>query len=177
LIDPFTELTVDTADSFQGSSVPTRGASFSTDVTFLQHFTLHGLLDGRWGNKLDNATEQFRCQFAICKGFNLLNTPLADQAAADAAVFNGLETGFFEDGGFVKLREVSLRYTAPAQWASRIGASTLSLTLTGRNLATWTNYRGADPEISQSGQLNFSVADFLSQPPVRYFLARVDVTF
>jgi len=53
----------------------------------------------------------------------------------------------------------------------------LSLTVTGRNLATWTNYRGADPEISQSGQFNFSVADFLSQPPVRSFLARVNVTF
>ena len=177
LIDPFTEMTVDTADSFKGASVPTRGASFSTEVNFLQHFRLYGLLDGRWGNKLDNATEQFRCQFAICRGFNLAKSSLADQAAADAAVYYGLETGFFEDAGFLKLREVSLTYTAPGEWASRIGASTLSLTLTGRNLATWTNYRGADPEISQSGQFNFSVADFLSQPPVRYFLARVNVTF
>ena len=177
LIDPFTELTLDTADSFQGSSVPTHGASFSTEVNFLQHFTLYGLLDGRWGNKLDNATEQFRCQFAICHGFNLPRTSLADQAAADAAVFYGLETGFFEDAGFLKLREVSLTYRAPDAWASRIGARTLSLTVTGRNLATWTNYRGADPEISQSGQFNFSVADFLSQPPVRSFLARVNVTF
>src|SRR5205807_380748 len=177
LIDPFTEMTVDTADSFKGSSVPTRGASFSTEVNFLQHFRLYGLLDGRWGSKLDNATEQFRCQFAICRGFNLAKASTADQAAADAAVYYGLETGFFEDAGFLKLREVSLTYTAPGEWASRIGASTLSLTLTGRNLATWTKYRGADPEISQSGQFNFSVADFLSQPPVRYFLARVNVTF
>jgi len=180
LINPDTlsgEMTIDSADTFQGSSVPTRGASFSTEVNFLQHFRLYGLLDGRWGNKLDNATEQFRCQFGICHGFNLPSTSLADQAAADAAVFYGLETGFFEDGGFLKLREVSLTYTAPVQWASRIGASTLSLTLTGRNLATWTRYRGADPEISQSGQFNFSVADFLSQPPVRYFLARINVTF
>jgi TonB-dependent SusC/RagA subfamily outer membrane receptor len=177
LIDPFTEMTVDTADSFQGSSAPTHGASFSTEVNFLQHFRLYGLLDGRWGNKLDNATEQFRCLFGICSGFNLPKTSLADQAAADAAVYYGLETGFFEDAGFLKLREVSLTYTAPTEWASRIGASTLSLTVTGRNLATWTNYRGADPEISQSGQLNFDVADFLSQPPVRYFLARINVTF
>jgi TonB-linked SusC/RagA family outer membrane protein len=177
IIDPFTEMTVDTADSFQGSSVPTRGASFSTEVNFLQHFRVYGLLDGRWGNKLDNATEQFRCQFAICHGFNLPKTSLADQAAADAAVYYGLETGFFEDAGFLKLREVSLTYTAPTEWASRIGASTLSLTVSGRNLATWTKYRGADPEISQSGQFNFSVADFLSQPPVRYFQARINVTF
>ncbi len=177
LIDPFNEITVDTADSFQGSSVPTRGASFSTEVNFLQHFRLYGLLDGRWGNKLDNATEQFRCLFGICRSFNLPSTSLADQAAADAAVYYGLETGFFEDAGFMKLREVSVTYFAPQTWASRIGASTLSFTLTGRNLATWTKYRGADPEISQSGQFNFSVADFLSQPPVRYFIGRINVTF
>jgi len=177
LIDPFTDIIPDTVDSFQGSSVPTRGASFSTEVGFLRHFQLHALLDGRWGNKLDNSTEQFRCLFAICHGLNLPTTSLADQAAASAAFFYGFETGFFEDAGFVKLREVSLTYSAPTQWASHLGASSLSFTLTGRNLATWTKYRGVDPELSQSGQFNFSVADFLSQPPVRYFIGRVNVTF
>ena len=92
-------------------------------------------------------------------------------------MFYGFETGYFEDAGFLKLRELSLTYIAPPEWASRIGASSLSLTLTGRNLATWTSYKGVDPEVSQSGQFNFSVADFLTQPPVRYFVGRVNVTF
>ncbi|PYP44472.1 MAG: hypothetical protein DMD50_14255 [Gemmatimonadetes bacterium] len=177
LLDPFTEITLDTADTFQGSSVPTRGASFSTEVNFLRHFRLYGLLDGRWGNKLDNSTEQFRCLFSTCHGLNLPNTSLADQAAADAGAFFGLETGFFENAGFLKLRELSLTYTAPESWAARIGARSLNFSLTGRNLVTWTKYRGVDPEVSQSGQLNFSVADFLSQPPVRYFIGRINVTF
>ena len=177
LIDPFTDITPGDTDTFQGSSVPTRGASLSTEVGFLRHFQLHALLDGRWGNKLDNSTEQFRCLFAICHGLNLPSTSLADQAAASAAFFYGFETGFFEDAGFVKLREVSLTYTAPDAWAARIGAKTLSFSLTGRNLATWTKYRGVDPELSQSGQFNFDVADFLSQPPVRYFIGRVNVIF
>jgi len=178
VIDPFGEITfLSDTDTFQGSSVPTRGASFSTEVTFLRHFTVYGLLDGRWGNKLDNATEQFRCQFAICRGFNVPNASLEDQAAAATAVFNGLETGFYQDAGFLKLRELSLTYNAPPAWAASIGASDLRFTLSGRNLATWTKYKGADPEISQSGQFNYSVADFLSQPPVRYFVGRVSVTF
>ena len=92
-------------------------------------------------------------------------------------MFDGLETGYFEDAGFVKLREVSLTYFAPATWASRLGANSLSFTLTGRNLATWTKYTGVDPELNDAGQLNFNTADFLTQPPVRYFLARVNVTF
>jgi TonB-dependent SusC/RagA subfamily outer membrane receptor len=177
LIDPFAEITLGDSDTFQGSSVPTRGASFSTEVNFLRHFSLHALLDGRWGGKLDNSTEQFRCLFSICRGLRDPNASIQEKGAAASALFYGLETGYFEDAGFLKLRELSLTYFAPAVWASRLGARALSLTITGRNLATWTNYKGVDPEVSQSGQFNFSVADFLTQPPVRSFVARVNVTY
>ena len=163
------------ADVFQGSSVPTHGGTLSTEVTILQRVRVYGLLDGRWGNKLDNATESFRCLFGICAALNLAGSSPADQAAALTAPVT--ETGFFQDAGFVKLREVSITYFAPAEWASRIGARSVSLTVTGRNLATWTNYKGVDPEVNTIGQFNYSVAEFLTQPPVRSFLARVNLTF
>ncbi len=165
------------ASVFQGTPFPTHGGTISTEVNLLRHFRVYGLLDGRFGNKLDNSTEGFRCGFGICRGRRDPTASHAQQAAAIANVFYGLETGFFEDAGFVKLREVSLTYIAPAQWASRIGANALSFTLTGRNLATWTDYTGVDPELNTSGQTNFNTADFLTQPPVRYFIARVNVTF
>jgi TonB-linked SusC/RagA family outer membrane protein len=176
LLNPLTEITYDTADTFQGSPFPTRGATFSTEVTFLHRFTLYGLLDGRWGNKLDNATESFRCLFGICAGIRLPGTSLADQAAAQAALL-GYETGYYQDAGFLKLRELSLSYSAPAQWAAHVGASSLRFTVLGRNLATWTNYRGVDPEVNTIGQFNYSTAEFLTQPPVRQFTARVDLTY
>ena len=72
---------------------------------------------------------------------------------------------------------MSLTYTAPAAWAARLGASSLSFTATGRNLVTWTKYRGPDPEVNDIGQFNFSVADFLTQPPVRQFFGRINLTF
>ncbi len=169
------ELTVGDSDTFQGSSVPTHGASLSTEVNFLKHFTVFAQFDGRWGNKLDNSTESFRCIFGICAGARVPGSSLADQAAALTAP--SFETGFFQDGGFVKLREVSLTYTAPPAWAARFGASSLSITATGRNLVTWTKYRGPDPEVNDIGQFNFSVADFLTQPPVRQFFGRINVTF
>src|SRR5207253_7813215 len=118
------------------------GGTVSTEVSFLRHFRLYGLLDGRFGNKLDNSTEEFRCLLGICRGRRDPKASLADQARAVVTVFNGLETGYFEDAGFVKLREVSLTFFAPETWASRLGASALSVTLTGRNLVTWTNYTG-----------------------------------
>ena len=85
------------------------------------------------------------------------------------------DAGFVEDGTFWKLREVSLTAMAPASWARRLGASELSLTLSGRNLATWTDYTGFDPEINFNGTSNFSTAEFLTQPLVRYYTARVSI--
>ncbi|PYP49963.1 MAG: hypothetical protein DMD45_12740 [Gemmatimonadetes bacterium] len=175
LINPVTEITFADSDTFQGSSVPTHGASLSSEVNFLSHFTVFAQFDGRWGNKLDNSTASFRCIFGICAGARVPGSSLADQAAALTAP--SVETGFFEDAGFIKLREVSLTYTAPAAWAARLGASSLSFTATGRNLVTWTKYRGPDPEVNDIGQFNFSVADFLTQPPVRQFFGRINVTF
>ncbi len=175
LINPATEITFGDSDVFQGSSVPTHGGSLSTEVNFLSHFTAFAQFDGRWGNKLDNSTEAFRCIFGICAAARVPGSSLADQAAALTAP--SVETGFFQDAGFVKLREVSLTYTAPVAWAARFGASSLSITATGRNLVTWTKYRGPDPEVNDIGQFNFSVADFLTQPPVRQFFARVNMTF
>jgi hypothetical protein len=174
LIAP-SEITFGDSDTFQGSSVPTHGASWSTEVDFLSHWRLFAQFDGRWGNKLDNSTESFRCIFGICAGARVPGSSLADQAAAITAP--AVETGFYQDAGFVKLREVSLTYTAPASWAARFGASSLSFTATGRNLITWPKYRGADPEVNDIGQFNFSQADFLTQPPVRQFFGRVNVTF
>ncbi len=174
LIAP-SEITFGDSDTFQGSSVPTHGASWSTEVDVLSHWRLFAQFDGRWGNKLDNSTESFRCIFGICRAARVPGSSLADQAAAITAP--AVETGFYQDAGFVKLREVSLTYTAPASWAARFGASSLSFTASGRNLITWTKYRGADPEVNDIGQFNFSQADFLTQPPVRQFFGRVNVTF
>ncbi len=52
----------------------------------------------------------------------------------------------------------------------------MNLVLSGRNLATWTDYLGSDPEV-QGNTGNFGGRDFLTQPQVRYFTARLKVTF
>jgi hypothetical protein len=66
---------------------------------------------------------------------------------------------------------------APESIAHRAGASALSLTVAGRNLATWTKYKGFDPELNSSAAANFSTSDFLTVPPLRLYTVRIDVTF
>jgi len=171
------EVTPGTQPVFLGSPFPDHGGTISTELNIGHRVSLYGLLDGRFGNKLFNSTEQFRCGVLNCQGVNDPKASLADQAAAVANAFYATQAGYIQDGGFVKLREVSVSLYAPDEWAKKIGGSAMRLTLSGRNLATWTNYKGFDPELNEAGQNNFTTADFLTQPPVRYFLARLDITF
>jgi hypothetical protein len=139
---------------------------------------LTALLDRRTGQKLYNLTGVYRN--AVLSNGAAVQTPTAsnlkEQAAAQAAA-NGFNGGFIEDASFTKLREVALALTLPRQLAGRIGAASAVLTLAGRNLHTWTKYSGLDPEVNAGAQSNFSTADFLTAPQVRYFTARIALGF
>ena len=65
----------------------------------------------------------------------------------------------------------------PTRYLSTLRASDAMLTFGVRNLKTWTNYTGLDPEVNFAGQANFSSGDFLTQPQVRYYTARLNLTF
>ena len=169
------EVTIGSTPVFAGTPFPTQGGSLGTTVTLRGRVRASALAEYRAGNRLLNSTEAFRCLQAVCRAAVDPAAPLADQAKAAA----GLETqfGFIEDASFVKLREVSLTYLAPATWAARVGAQGASLTLAARNLATWTRYSGTDPEVSAQGPESFGVEDFFTQPPVRSVVVRLDISF
>jgi len=106
-------------------------------------------------------------------------TPLDQQARAVVRRFSPSfsNAGFIEDADFLKLREVSVSYTAPVKWVRWMGGKSLVITAAGRNLATITNYTGIDPELNGVAQASFTTQDFLTQPPVRSFLFRFNVGF
>lgn len=167
----------DTAE-YVGSPFPTREASLQSNLQ-LGVFRLSGLLDYRGGFYNFNSTREFRCgSYFNCTEIYDPATSLEDQAAAIATAYYGNSFGYMEKADFVKLREVSLSVGLPRQLAERLGSSGLSLTFAGRNLKTWTDYKGFDPEINFAGSgSNFSTAEFLTQPPARFFTARLDVSF
>ena len=55
---------------------------------------------------------------------------------------------YIQDGGYVKVRNISLSYLIPK---SVLKIGDLRFTLSGQNLFTFTNYIGYDPEVSASG--------------------------
>jgi TonB-linked SusC/RagA family outer membrane protein len=171
---------------YSGSPVPTREFALNSGVSLFKNmFRVGAQFDYRGGHVVDNATESFRCGGGIsyCRGLMDPTAPLHTQAVAAAASYpdavNGATTewGFFEPGWFIKLRELSLTFNAPDRWARLVRASRLSLTLSGRNLWTITDYTGIDPEVNGFGQRNFSSTDFFSQPQVRYWMLRANLGF
>jgi TonB-linked SusC/RagA family outer membrane protein len=67
----------------------------------------------------------------------------------------GVTSHTVEDASFVKLREVNLSYNI----GQVRGAGDWTVSLIGRNLKTWTNYRGFDPEVGNSGTSGISVTN------------------
>jgi len=66
--------------------------------------------------------------------------------------FTGYDEVCIEDGGYVKLREISVAYSFAGPWVNRmLGVSTLDIRISGRNLKTWTDYTGLDPETTVGG--------------------------
>ncbi|HVH12724.1 MAG TPA: hypothetical protein VM759_06725, partial [Longimicrobium sp.] len=85
---------------------------------------------------------------------------------------NGPQAQFVEDGSFVKLREVSVSYTMDQPWVrTRLGLSTVDIRLAGRNLVTWTDYTGLDPEANLGGAEYLTQGiDFFNNPQTRSFV-------
>ena len=172
------EIEVGDTAVFLGSTQPTKQLSLGTEVTLWGFARLSGLLDYRGGFKQWNSDEEFRCDYAFnCRGINDPSSSLWEQARAQVAAHYLIFTGYMEDADFVKLREVALTLMAPERWNERFGVNGLSLTIAGRNLGTWTDYTGTDPEVNFAGQSNFTFAQFGTQPQVRSFITRLSFGF
>jgi outer membrane receptor protein involved in Fe transport len=65
-----------------------------------------------------------------------------------SSFYAAVEEWRIDDGSFVKLREVSLSYS----FGSMKMFKDITATFSGRNLISWDNYKGYDPEVNAGGQ-------------------------
>ena len=92
--------------------------------------------------------------------------------------FGPVTAQFMEDASWTKLREVALDYTLPGDVAERLRMSAVTLRMAGRNLITWTDYSGLDPETSLTGtqprgQRGY---DYFNNPQSRQWIFTVSLT-
>ncbi len=164
--------------SYLGTPFPQAEINFVPQLSLGRFARITATLDHRGGQKIYNLTGVYRNSiFLNGSAVQLPNAGnLQEQAAAQAAA-NGFNGGYIEDASFTKLRELTVSFFLPQRWAAKARAGSATLTLAGRNLHTWTNYTGLDPEVNAGAQSNFTTADFLTQPQIRYFTARLSLGF
>jgi TonB-dependent starch-binding outer membrane protein SusC len=160
-----------------GDFQPSFVMSLSQSLSY-KRFRLSGLLDYHRGGTLINITEWL---------FDFGSHLLADTAASRqraAASLTGDIRPYLEAGTFVKLRELAASLTLPDRWTqwldqrAGIRFTNVRLSLTARNLLTWSAYRGLDPEVSFFGSQNVTRGqDVTPYPPSRSVFASLDLGF
>ena len=157
-----------------GDANPKFQMSFSSDLTW-RRWSLGFLWDWKDGGDIINLTQLL---------FDASQNS-ADWSTGGIARITSFGKGntqpYVQDGSYLKLRELSLSYTVPADVATHLfggGVQDVRLSLTGRNLLTFTPYKGLDPEVSNFGNQaiarNIDVAPF---PPSRSFFFSIDLGF
>lgn len=145
-----------------------------------KNIDVFALVDAQVGGDVYNQTNQRMYQWARSADVDQagkaqeLKKPIEYYVALYAA--NNPTDYFVEDGSFVKLREVSLRYRLSGRALSllgRFGATQASISLIGRNLLTFTDYKGYDPEVGGT----LVRLDSFDYPRYRTFTGSIEISF
>lgn len=149
-----------------------------------KNFSLSFMFYGVTGNTIWNAAKQnydadgarFGTNYSVDAGKNFWTTPgqIADRPKPVIGGNNNSTANssrYYEDGSYLRLRNVTLSYSFPASSFKKIGLNSARVYITGINLLTITKYTGIDPEVAVDGQ------EFYKYPVSKSITFGLDVNF
>jgi TonB-linked SusC/RagA family outer membrane protein len=176
--------------TYLGSSTPTREVSFGNTFTLFNNLRLYGFFDYKGGyyqfdgikyvnDRLDQNTA------AVNNPADFSNGALNGPAVNRQVLMSGATDPDIKPADFIKLREISLAYTLPNVLVGRTHARSITLQISGRNLAIWKlkGYPGIDPEVeffnltSSAATSRFDHTDYCSIPMLRRVLFSANVNY
>ena len=168
-----------------GTAVPDFGYAFNVNFRF-QGLTVYALFDGQKGGDIYNRTRQWGAREAATGDVDQYGK--ADGLKKPTIYYRDLyhvnapNDFYVEDASYTKLRELAVKFNVASMLEMRgFGITGLNVGIVGRNLITWTNYRGYDPEVGRGGgQLGSAVnarVDSYTYPNYRTFSFTVDIDF
>ena len=164
---------------YLGTAVPDFNINWSHTIR-RGNLQLNVLFDGEFGAERHNATSQ--AAMREWRGGEADQSGKPDALKKPVAYYSDLYSGrnshSVEDGTYIKLREVGLRYTLDSSVIERLGGSGLgvesaAISVTGRNIFTWTDYLGYDPEVADI----LSGVDAFQYPNFRTITAVLELIF
>ena len=166
-----------------GDSNPDFHLGWTNNVTW-RNFGFYALLDAQVGGDVFNQTNQRMYQYGRSADVDQAGRPqeLKKPVEYYVALYSAADpTDYFdEDGSYVKHRELALRYRLDDRFLAplaRFGASGVTLSLIGRNLHTWTSYKGYDPEVTDAGRPTIVRLDSFGYPRYRTITGSIQLDF
>lgn len=131
-----------------------------TNTLAYKRFELNIFFQGSYGNDIFNSTRiDLEGMFdSKNQSVEVLNrwTPEnrnTDIPRAGGGTYNvENSTRFVEDGSYLRLKALTLKYNINPELLSKAGIRNLSVYATGQNLLTFTKYSGFDPEVNAFGR-------------------------
>jgi hypothetical protein len=138
------------------------------------------MVDYKGGHLVYNNTERIRCASRFnCEALINPKAPLFDQARTVMVREHPSRSvaGFFEEGDFLRLRELSASWTMSPRLTTRLlHGRSFSVTAAVRNLGIlWTNYLGVDPEAF--GTTGDAPSSFQAFAPPTFFAFRFNLAY
>jgi TonB-linked SusC/RagA family outer membrane protein len=171
----------DAPNVFLGRSLPKVEGAFTSTLTLFSNLRLYGMLDFKRGQRKVDGNTRVRCTFfgGRCRE-NFFPLEFAPERIAQVQSNNNLVDFLVADASFAKLREVSVTYTLPDALTRRLHTGRASVSLAGRNLHTWTDYPGLEPEAMFLGGTrggNFGAFEQTTLPQLTQWVASVNLSF
>ena len=166
-----------------GSPQPKFIGSFTNTFSY-KRFDLLVFLQGSYGNKIYNALQQ---QLEIT---NLSTNAWGSEAdrwtptnpsnsvprASNSPVAQSIDR-YIQDGSYLRLKNLVLGYNFSNDLLNKIGVKQFRIYVSAQNLATWTKYKGYDPEVSSFEQNSTAQGiDYGAYPNYRTYLLGLNVT-
>jgi TonB-dependent starch-binding outer membrane protein SusC len=173
------------AEECLGGTTPTHTFGINTSVTLGERLTFDILGEGMGGHVLSSGTAYqnvrrsvwptCRSTFDAIKAGNRSTLSAGERALCDPG--NTRYGMWTQPADFFKIRSASVSYRVPDAWLpSSIRSATVRLQ--GRNLATWTDYEGVDPEAFEQGSLEVLFRqEYYNLPPIRSFQLSMKIDF
>jgi hypothetical protein len=86
---------------------------------------------------------------------------------------------WIEDASYIRLQEITLGYRVPLRFAGMANLSDARIFISGRNLKTWQDFTGFNPDANSAGSnSNTTISnEFYSYPLARTFTVGISGSF
>ena len=176
LRNPNGSFVVDRDTVYFGGSLPTRTLSWENNFRVMRNLRVSAQLDHQGGHYQLNLTRRTRSFDGVTREVILTPESTAADSLQRALLLSGAGAMYMERADFVKLREISASYTLPTRFTQRFGSDEVIFAVAGRNLRTWTDYTGTDPEVNADNS-DFLLAETNAIPPTRRITTSITVRF